>query len=196
MSLAKDALGRIAAAIVESVSQPGVGGLVLLNRDGSDLSKRRVITKEITLSGNNTTVTTQLFKVTGAVLIGKIYGVVTTTIGANHTAAYLRINDGTATSNITSSSGATLSAFGVGSLLFKNNLAAGAANTMQNNQVRLSEPATRETIFFSPVVINQKISVDSFIEYLYTTTDTPTSGKIKFYVEYEPISDDGAVVAV
>lgn len=194
MSLPKDTIGKLGAAVVESTTQPGVGGLVLLNRDGSDLSKRRVVTKEITLSGNNATVVTQIFKVTGSVHVTKLYGVVTQVLGSNHTAGFWKLNDGTVTVNLTTS-GATLSSFDIDSLIFKNNLAGIAANTLQTNQARLSEPAVRETIFFSPFLLGQKVAVDTFVEYSYTTTNTPTSGKIKFYIEYEPVSDDGAIVA-
>lgn len=148
------------------------------------------------LSGNNTTVTLPIFTITGAVEVRGLWGVVTTDFGSNHTAAYWRLNDQGAQVNITLNTGTTLSAIKAGSTIVKKGLAAAALVLLDNAAGRVSEPTTLETIFFSPFVAMQKTAAVTQIEYLYTTTNTPTTGAITFYVRFLPVSTNGTITAV
>ena len=152
--------------------------------------------KDLTLSGSNTSVVAPIFTITGCVNITGIYGVVTTDLGANHTAASWRLNDQAAQVAITAVGGTTLSAKKAGSVIIKVGLAAAALTLIDNAAGRINEPTTLETMVFSPFVATKKTAATTQIEYLYTTTDTPTSGVIRFFVNYLPISDDGNVAAV
>ena len=147
----------------------------------------------ITLTGNNTTVATPLFHVTGTVEILGIYGVVTTTLGANHTAAYWRLNDQAAQVDITLNTGTTLSAIKAGSTIVKKGLATTALAKLDNVAGVVSEPTTLETNYFSPFVLVKKTAAVTDIEYVYTTTDTPTVGAIQFFVQWYPLSVDGRI---
>lgn len=150
-----------------------------------------------TLVGNNTTVYVPIFGITGTVLVTGIWGVITTVLGANHTAAYWRLNDQTAQVSITASSGTTLSAKGVGSTIVKKGLAATALALIDSAAGAISEPTTLETSYFSPFILQQKVGgVATNIEYSYATTDTPTSGAITFYVQFVPISANGTITAL
>lgn len=141
-----------------------------------------------TLTGNNTTVAVPVFHITGTVQIIALWGNVTTVLGANNTAAYWRLNDQTAQSNITLNTGTTLSAATAGAILVKKGLAAAALTLLDATQERVSEPTTLETSYFSPFVAVQKTGgVTTDIEFVYSTTDTPTSGVINFYVQYIPL---------
>ncbi len=146
-----------------------------------------------TLSGSNTTVSTALFTITGTVEIRGIWGVVTTDLGANNTAAYWRVNDQTAQSDVTLATGTTLSAVKAGSTIVKKCLAAAALVLLNNSQERVSEPTTLETTYFSPFVVVKKTGALTQIEFTYTTTDTPTSGVIQHFVRWLPISADGSI---
>jgi hypothetical protein len=148
------------------------------------------------LSGNNTTVATPLFHVTGSILILSLYGVVTTDLGANHTAAYWRINDQTAQVALTLATGTTLSAIKAGSLLVKKGLVSAALTKIDNVAGAVSEPTTLETSYFSPIVVTKKTGATTDIEYVYTTTDTPTSGAIQHFVYYMPLSSDGLLTVI
>lgn len=150
----------------------------------------------VTLTGSNATVATPLFHVTGTVQILGISGVVTTDLGANHTAAYWRLNDQTAQVNITLNTGTTLSAVKAGSTIVKKGLAAAALTLLDNSAGRVSEPTTLETVYFSPFVAMKKTAATTDIEYVYTTTDTPTSGVIQFFVQWYPISADGRITPI
>lgn len=155
-----------------------------------------------TLSANNTTESVPLFRITGAVEVLKLYGVVTTVLGANHTGAFWRLNDQTAQVDISlSTGGATLSAAPVGTIVSRDDTAAGAnvarvmssaAGTVADNFANTSGLANVCTTFRA----NAKAGANTDIEYRYTTTDAPTSGVIQFFIEYIPLSASGAIATV
>lgn len=145
------------------------------------------------LVGNNTTVSVPLFTITGMVEVRAIWGVVTTVLGSNNTAAYFRLNDQTAQSDITLSTGTTLSAAAVGSIIVKKGLAAAAVTLLTSAQERVSEPTTLETTYFSPFVAVAKNGATTNIEFTYTTTNAPTTGAIDFYIRWLPLSQTATV---
>lgn len=151
-----------------------------------------------TLSANNTTATVQLWRVTGMVHIKKLYAVVTTTIGANHTGAYLRLNDQTAQADISlSTGGSTLSGLAVGTIINKDSLAGSDVLTVASNATGIVyETSTPGVSIFQDFAVIKKTGANTDIEYVYTTTDTPTSGALQFFAEYVPLSTDGALTAL
>lgn len=154
------------------------------------------ITNTLTLSANNTTAATAVFRVTGVVQVHALWGVVTTVLGSNNTAAYWRLNDQAAQSDITLATGTTLSNAAVGSIIVKKGLAGAALTLLTSAQERVSEPTTLETIYFSPFLVVKKPAANTDIEFVYTTTNTPTSGAIQFFAQYQPLSADGLLAAV
>lgn len=149
-----------------------------------------------TLVGNNTTVAVPIFGVTGTVEVRGLWGVVSSTIGVNNTAAYFRLNDQTAQVAITASSGVTLSGLAVGTAIVKKGLAAAAVTLLDNAAGRVSEPTTLETPFFSPFVVMKKTGAATNIEFLYSTTDAPTTGQLTFYLRWLPVSLDGSITSL
>lgn len=147
-----------------------------------------------TLTGNNTTVNTPIFRITGTVEIRALWAVVTTVIGANHTGGLYRLNDQTAQVAITAT-GATLSALAIGTTVVKKGLAAAALTLLDNAAGRVSEPTTLETKYFSPFIVMKKTGANTDIEYQYATTDAPTSGALQHFVTWVPRSQDANVVA-
>jgi len=146
------------------------------------------ISNSKTLTASNASGTAvPIFTVTGAVQILAIWGNITTTLGANNTAAYWRLNDGSNQSNITVNTGTTLSGAAAGSIIVKKDLASAALALLSNSQERVSEPTTLETSYFSPFVVVAKTAATTNIEFVYSTTDTPTSGVINFYCQYIPL---------
>jgi hypothetical protein len=140
-----------------------------------------------TLVGTGAAVAVPIFHVTGTVQVLAIWGNITTVLG-NNTAAYWRLNDQSAQVSITLSTGTTLTSNPVGSTIVKKGLAAAALTLLDSINGAVSEPTTLETPYFSPFVVVQKTAgVTTDIEFVYTTTDTPTTGVINFYVQYIPI---------
>lgn len=152
-------------------------------------------TKEITFSGSDDTVAVPLFHITGTVLVNALYGVITTDL-ENHTAAYFRLNDQTAQVNITVDSGTTLTDTTAGSAIVKKGLATAAVALLDNAAGVVSEPTTLETLYFSPFVAQKKTGATTDIEYVYTTSDEPTSGAMTFYCSWVPVSANGRVTPV
>lgn len=139
------------------------------------------------------TVAVPIFHVTGSVNVLALYGIVTTTMG-NSTATYWRLNDQTTTSAITVATGTTLTAAGAGSIIVKKDVASAALTLLNNSQERVSEPTTLETLYFSPFVAVQKVgSIQTDIEFVYTTSDNPTTGAITFYVQYLPLGQGSKI---
>ncbi len=143
----------------------------------------------------NGTVVVPIFHITGTVNVLALYGVITTAIGSNCTAAAWRLNDQTAQVDITAVGGTTLSSKTVGSTIVKNGLAAAALVLLDAAAGRVSEPTTLETTYFSPFVALQKTAgVTTDIEFVYTTNNT-SAGAITFYVQYLPIGQGSKITA-
>jgi hypothetical protein len=149
--------------------------------------------KSQTLSGSSATVSTPLFRITGSIEIRALYGVITTDLGANHTAAFWRLNDQTAQIALTLATGTTLSAKKAGSVIAKKGLVGAALSLLDNVAGAVSEPTTLETAYFSPFVVVKKTAANTDIEYTYTTTDAPTSGVIQHFIRWLPLSADANV---
>lgn len=167
------------------------------NRDANyvPITTDGVVSNKVqTLTGNNATVATPLFRITGTIEVRAIWGVVTTVLGANNTAAFYRLNDQTAQPAITLATGVTLSGVAAGSTIVKNGLAAAAAVLINNSAGRVNEPTTLETTFFSPFIVTKKTAANTDIEFVYSTTDTPTSGVIQHFIRWLPLSADANVV--
>lgn len=164
---------------------------------GWEIQNRKFATasKSQTLSGSSATVSTPLFKVTGAVKIKQLYAVVTTVLGSNVTAAFWRLNDQTAQIAISLATGTTLSSAPVGSLLARTGLVA-TALTLKSSVAGaiLDGNAAGSVDVVTPFVAIQKTGgIETDIEFTYTTTNTPTSGVLTHFVEYEVLSADGAI---
>lgn len=175
----------------------GIGAQWRDDNDSPVALSALVLSNEKTLSANNAAGTAvPIFHVTGSVQVLALYGVVTKVLGANNTATYWRLNDQTTQSNITLNTGTALSAAPVGSIIVKKDVASAALTLLSSSQERVSEPTTLETFYFSPFVAVQKTAgVTTDIEFVYSTTDTPTSGVIKFYVQYLPIGSGSSLTA-
>lgn len=174
-----------------------VNGSLLIDANWNPIQVGGVVTKNSkTLTANNTTGTVPVFSIAGSVNVTALYGVVTTDLGANNTAAYWRLNDQTAQVNITLNTGTTISAVKAGSVIVKKGLAAAALTLLDNAAGRVSEPTTLEAPYFSPFVVLKKTAAETDIEFLYTTTDAPTSGVIQFFCVWMPISADANVTAL
>lgn len=172
------------------------GSVVFTDNDTPVATPGLQTSNTITLTGNNTTVSVPVFHVTGTVQVLGLWGVVTTTLGANHTAAFWRLNDQTAQPAITLATGTTLSGLVAGSVIVKKGLAAAALTAISNAAGVVSEPTTLETGYFSPFVATKKTAAVTDIEYTYSTTDAPTSGAIQFFISWLPVSADGRISTV
>lgn len=156
-----------------------------------------LISNSKTLSANNTTANVSVFGITGTVRVLKLYGIVTTVIGTNHTGAYFNLFDQSARVNITLNTiGVTLSASPAGSFIGKTALAATLYTKQSNAAGAIIEPTAAQGIVFSEFLAVKKTAAVTEIDYTYTTTDTPTTGAIQFFIQYAPISADGAVTVL
>lgn len=151
--------------------------------------------KSITLSASNTTAAVPIFNVVGDVQILALYGVVTTALGSNITAAHWRTNDQTAQVAISLATGTTLSSFTAGSLLTRRSLMSVALVGTNANAAAVVDPvgATAPGLFMPFAIVQKTGNVTTDIEFVYTTTNTPTSGAIQFFIGWVPLSANASV---
>jgi len=150
-----------------------------------------------TLVGNNTAgIQVPLFAITGTVRVLRLWGVVTTAIGALTTAAYFQVNDSTLTPDVTLAAGTAISSIAVGSIIEKVGLVATAVSVRDAAAGVVHEPAAANEDESSMFTVTKKFGAATSLEFVYSTTATPTSGVIQFFIEYLPRSTDGAVTAL
>jgi hypothetical protein len=154
------------------------------------------VKKRLVLTASNTSATVPIFTIVGAVSIFRLWGIVTTDLGANHTAAFWRLNDQTAQVLISAAAGTTLSAIKAGSLIVKAAAVTSALSKLDNVAGIILEPSALKYVPFAPFIAVKKTAALTQLEYCYTTTDTPTTGAIDFYIAWYPLSSDGKIIAV
>lgn len=156
-----------------------------------------LVSKTLTTNASNTTSVNPIFTITGQVQVIQLYGIVTTTLGANQTAAYWRLNDQTAQVNISLNTGTTVSNAAVGSIIARRSIASVAIALANASAGAIQDPvAATAPAVFMPFNLVQKVGgVLTQIEYVYTTTTTPTSGEITFYCGWIPLTEGSSVTA-
>lgn len=175
----------------------------LFTGDGSDNTPEGAIirsggkhtTNFITLNANNTSANVNVFQLTGTVNILALHGeIVTATTLTNCTSVYFDLWDGTNSTAITKTTGASLSGYAAGGFMIKDSDSATALSTVQNNQARVKEAGTGARLF-NEFLCTQKASTNTYIRFNYTTTDAPINATIQVGIVYVDL-DNGTVTAV
>lgn len=151
--------------------------------------------KTQTLTGDNATVATPLFRITGSVHISQLYAVIKTAMGSNVTATHWRINDQTAQVAISLATGTALSSLPAGTMLTRHSLVSVALKADTAAAAKVIDPvaATAPAVHMPFEIVQKTGGVQTDIEFVYTTTNTPTSGVIQHFVEWQPLSDGASL---
>jgi len=147
------------------------------------------------VAGSSTTESLPIWTITGSIYLHKLVGVVTVAMGTNHTAGHWRLEDGTNTPTVTSS-GSALSNVGVGSICFKRGLSSSVMDVRNSSQCQIREAATAGLAAVHSSILVAKNGATTNLVYRYTTTNAPTTGTLQVFMEWEPISSDGAITVV
>ena len=145
----------------------------------------------MTLNVANTTGSIATFTITGTVLVQGFWGIVTTVLSSNITAAHIRTNDSSATVDVSLNTGVTLSSLAVGSLISRNALVSGALASLSASQTRFADPGAAAQPYLIPFVLMQKPATTTTLDFRYTTTNNPSSGVILWNALWIPLSADG-----
>lgn len=148
-----------------------------------------------TLTANNTTGNVPIFTVTGQVEITALYGIITTVLG-NNTVAFWRTNDGSTQNAITVATGTALTNAIAGGMISKKAGVATALTLTAGTSGQVIESATAGATYFQDFVIIANPSATTNIEFVYTTTDTPTTGAITFYIRWVPLTANSTVSSI
>src|SRR6266481_6931413 len=147
------------------------------------------------LVANNTTASNLIFNIVGSIEVRGLWGVVTTVLSSNITAAFYRLNDQTAQPDISLNTGTVLSSAAVGSVISRGRLAATALTFINSSAARITEASAVNLQYFSPFVLTQKTGgIQTDIEFRYTTTNTPATGGIQLFLRWIPLSADANVI--
>lgn len=140
-----------------------------------------------TFVGSSATVFVPIFRVTGIVRVVRLWAVVTTALGPNHTDIYFCLNDQTARLALTLIAGApNLNAAPIGSAVIRRGLAALVAVARSSAAGAFTEPVSDGSVTDNEFVAQQKTGgINTDIEYCYKTTDAPTTGAMQFWCEYQ-----------
>jgi hypothetical protein len=142
----------------------------------------------VTLAGSGGLEALDLFKINGAVKIKKLEGIVkSATTLTNMTDCHFNINDATIDVPITKSTTLTMSTAIVGSVVFLDSEETDIAGFLSGATAGLLSSAGYSWNYSIEVI--QKTGVETNIQFVYTTTDTPIAATMDFYVEYEPIAN-------
>jgi len=154
--------------------------------------------KTIELTASNTTATVPLFNLIGICEVRALYGVVTTALSSNVTDAYWQMNDGGATPDISLASGTTLSSFAAGSFISRRSLVSVALNGSNASAAVVADPvaATAMDVFMAFVAIQKTGGVATTIDFTYSTTNTPASGVIDFYIGWLPLTENSYITSI
>lgn len=149
---------------------------------------------------NNNTESDNLFELTGSVLVKRIFGIVTDTIGAaDCDTLYLNLFSNAHTTAITLAGGVDIKGAGIGSLILKRG-AVGVALTLVNvaatNGFSEAADADDNDLAFREFVVVQETGQDTYIRSTYTSTMAPCTGEITWCVEYIPLGAGSSLVAV
>lgn len=145
-----------------------------------------ISTDSQTLIGSGATVAVPLFTFTGAIEVTALYGSITTTLG-NCTAAAWRTNDGSTQNDITLSTGTALTNAIKGGVIAKKTTKGTALTLIAGTSAQVDESGANLP-FFQPFVLQANPLATSNIEFVYTTSDTPTTGAITFYLRWSPLA--------
>ncbi len=150
-----------------------------------------------TLVGNNTTVNVPIFRIVGVIEVYYLWAKVTTVLGSNLTACKFDLFDQT-TSVAIASAGVTLSSLAVNSIFYVTSVGA----TSINSQSAATNPPLPRGSQASPqgpgggMDIGSKVGANTDVRFIYTTTNTPTSGVIEFYLCWRNIDKTSTVTAL
>jgi hypothetical protein len=154
------------------------------------LGRCNIVSKD--LNANGALQNIDLFKVTGAIRILELFGILTgNTTFTNCTLIHFNVHDGVNTHQLTAAAGPNMNGFALGSKIEM-------ANTIANPAIALNADQGRTEDGGVGLVISPKSTIapdgsDTYIRFTYTTTDTPIEAIMWFYIRWVPLSIDALV---
>lgn len=150
------------------------------------------------MTGPTGSVFVPLFSIVGTLRITRLWGIVVTTIGPNHTDVYFDLWDGAIATAITKIAAApSLNNFPVGSAIVKRGIVSVCAEARDATTSTIIDGVNDGMLVNTEFIATQKTGgVTTQVRYHYTSTDLAPAGSIQFYLEYQPYRLDGSVVIV
>ena len=147
------------------------------------------------LNANNTTAHVSVFTFTGTLRIVKLYALVTAALSSNITNVQFTVYDGTTRSSWSASTGCAMSSAPVGSTAIMGGLPTAALTYLASSGISGGAGST-DLEPFQETNLQANATATSYLEFSYTTTNTPASGAVQVLVQYEPLTSGAGMVAV
>ena len=186
---------------VDSVAEALERTLVLPSTQNSvhDFLERtagKQISTVITLSANNATASVNIFQITGSVYVTRLFAILTTkTTLVNCTAASFDLFPTAGAAVQISAATGVLSGIAVGSVITKTGLAADVFNVADSVGAVVTEQGWAGSDVFNGFLVTQKVGVNTYIRFTYSTTDAPINAQLTVYAEYRGIGGGELVAA-
>lgn len=158
----------------------------------------QLASKSLSLTGNNETLSQNIFQLTESVLIHALWLEVTTVIVGTMTSVGFRLESSGGTANMDGISG-TLSNLVAGAIIPYPQMASDGLSTANPSgapAVRTASNSGDQFRNFGSRIIVQHPSTATYIALRYTTTSTPITGVVMARIFYEKLTTNGALVAV
>jgi hypothetical protein len=154
------------------------------------------ISKVITLSASEATASVNIFQITGTVYIERLFAIVTTaTTLVNCTAASFDLFPTAGAAVQISAATGVLSGVAVGTVITKTGLAADIFTVSDSVGAVVTEQGWAGSDVFNGFLVTQKIGVNTYVRFTYTTTDAPINAQLTVYAEYRGIGGGELIAA-
>lgn len=150
-------------------------------------------TSEATLDANAETKSYNVAQIFGIVTLKKIHINVLTQFSSNIRNFYLSIYDGATDVPISASTGLTLDNAPVGSLITRIKDSSELLDYESGATCFIAENTNFREVQTEVICGSKGDGTATYLRLTYTTTDAPSSGKIRGHIEWDKITDDGFV---
>jgi hypothetical protein len=148
----------------------------------------KIFEKTITLSASNATDVIDICEFTGVIeILGLTAEVMTVNTLNNCTNVHFLVSDGTTDIVLTKATGANISGFNSGSFLIKEGNASVELSVADSNTITMIEGTTGGKAR-TPFILVANKGASNFIQFKYTTTDTPIDAELKVIITWADIN--------
>lgn len=162
-----------------------------LANEWSNFTFHDIATSVASIDASNETKSYNVAQIYGSIVLSKIRIDILVALSSNITDFYLDIWDGSVSVPISKVTTLDLSSAPAGSLITRN----ADSDVVLDYQSGATAYKSENTSYREPqteVIVGQKgDGTDTFLRMTYTTTNTPSLGTLRNYLEWSPVTDDG-----
>lgn len=156
----------------------------------------KIGTSLATLDASNETKSYNVAQIFGSVRIKEIHIAILEVFSANIRNFFLDIWDGSTSVPISKNTTLTLDDAPIGSLITRIADASQALNYKSGAACSITENSSYRNPQTEVILTQKGDGTDTFLRLTYTTSDTPSSGKIRGFLRWSPVTVDGNLIVL